>query len=111
MSGQTVPNNDPSGVAPTPVPVSGAPTRARLTLSLSAPATAFTEATVYATRPGYTNVSQQVIYDPLLVMSLQAGQQSIAQDLRFGAPYNSFEAVLNSIGRGNTVAATLTMVV
>lgn len=109
MSAQTVPNNDAAGSAPVPVSVPGAPTRAKFTFSLSKPATTFTQATVLASVPGFTYPTQQIIYDPLLVLELSAGQQSVSQDFRFGAAYNSFEATLNSIAAGNLYSASLTM--
>lgn len=112
MSGVTVPVNAPNGVAPSPVSVPGAPTKARFLLSLSGTATAYAQATVTATQPGYTNSTQQVIYDPILVLTIPPGApNSISQELRFGAPYNSFSAQLNDIARGQQTSATLTMTV
>jgi hypothetical protein len=113
MAGQTVPNNAPDGIGvPTPVSVLGTPTRARFTFSLSGPATAYAEATVSATVPGYTNVIEQVIYPTLLVMAIEKGSpNTISQEIRLGAPYSSYAAALNLIAPGNQAGATLTMTV
>lgn len=111
MLSQTVPNNAPNGQPAVPVSVIGGPTRATFTFSLSAVSEYPAEAVVLATQPGFTYPNQQVIYDPILVMTISPGVVRVSEDLAFGAPYNSFAAELLMIERGQTVSASVTMAV
>lgn len=111
ISGQRVASNAPGAPAPTPVVVSGRPTRGRVTLSVVGSARPFVRASVWAqTALTPYNYAETI---PLLVMSVGPGvPQSVSDDLPFDmAYYNYLFGQVDEISIDGGAAATLTLVV
>jgi hypothetical protein len=111
MSGQTVATNAPNGPPPTPVTISGSPSRARVTFSIAGPASVFAEASLWAqTALTPYNYTQDI---QLAVLNINKGDpNSITQDLPLNmAYYNFLYAQLNVIDRSQRVAASMTLTV
>ena len=120
MSGQTVPSNASDGSVPTQVAITGMPTRARVTMTLTNPRSLASFLVAIGRGPSAASVWARTATTPygytedipLLVMTVSPGQTSIEQELPLDmAYYNTLFARLDMIDRSQRVAASVVMTV
>lgn len=100
LSGQSAPGSTPGVTA-----VAGSPTRGQFVFSITGLATSFAQATVMASVDG-------VDYQPIETLNiLPTGPNTLTKETRFGSPFTSFDATLDSMSYGQGVSATVQMVV
>lgn len=104
MTNESSLGGDPLEVI-TPIMVAGNPTRARYTLTLNGPSTAFCQATVLAS-------VDLVNYVPLVVMKIEAYNttNTVSFENRESGNYIAYDAQLDNIAPGGNTAS-VTMVV
>lgn len=100
MSGQTL-----AGGSLSPVAVSGNPTRATYTMTLTGPVTNYAGATVLGSLDG-------AVYVPLVSLAVgPGGPNTVTQDLGEAGNFVSYDAQLDYIIPGVGAAVTITMTV
>lgn len=109
MAGQTSVTG-PYGPVPSPVVIAGAPTRGRVTFSLSGNSPAFAQASVWATT-GANYVGYQQVVQLLSLNIANGAPNSISHEMRLPKPIVNLFAQLNAIDRSQAVAASVSLVV